>query len=373
MKVSELKPVIDLNPEYGVVLEGGGARGAYQVGAWKALEEAGVKIKALSGASVGSLNAALICMHDLEGALNLWTNLKFSQVMNTDDEKMQKLLHLNLPIVDTVQEVFRHVTNRGIDVTPLRNLIDSLLDEDKIRQSDRELYITILDIKKYKRLDVDCKTLPEGEIKNYLLGSAYFPLFKNVELNGNRFMDGGLVDNVPIDSLISRGYKDILVIRIYGIGFDKKVKIPDDVRVQTIAPQDKNLGNILDFESTNATRLIERGYLDACRFLYGLGGQDYCYVKPAIGELTALKRIFNLLDAKFDLIKEDFDIPEKDYETLRSVNEKFLPRLADSLEMGKEWNYIDLYARLLEYMMNRNKVPKNEIYSFEEMEAQALA
>ena len=43
----ELK--FDTEKEYGLVLEGGGARGAYQIGAWRALEEAGIKIKGVSG------------------------------------------------------------------------------------------------------------------------------------------------------------------------------------------------------------------------------------------------------------------------------------------------------------------------------------
>ena len=42
-----MKPVLDLEREYGVVLEGGGAKGAYQIGVWKALREAGVKIKGM--------------------------------------------------------------------------------------------------------------------------------------------------------------------------------------------------------------------------------------------------------------------------------------------------------------------------------------
>ena len=56
-----MKPVLDLTKEYGLVLDGGGARGAYQIGAWKALREAGVKIEAVAGTSVGALNGALIC------------------------------------------------------------------------------------------------------------------------------------------------------------------------------------------------------------------------------------------------------------------------------------------------------------------------
>ena len=55
-----MKPIIDLNKEYGLVFDGGGARGAYQIGAWKALKEAGIRIHAVAGTSVGALNGALI-------------------------------------------------------------------------------------------------------------------------------------------------------------------------------------------------------------------------------------------------------------------------------------------------------------------------
>ena len=57
-----MKPIIDLNKEYGLVFDGGGARGAYQIGAWRALSEAGVKVSAVAGTSVGALNGALVCM-----------------------------------------------------------------------------------------------------------------------------------------------------------------------------------------------------------------------------------------------------------------------------------------------------------------------
>lgn len=54
-----MKPIIDLNKEYGLVFDGGGARGAYQIGAWRALSEAGVKISAVAGTSVGARMAPL--------------------------------------------------------------------------------------------------------------------------------------------------------------------------------------------------------------------------------------------------------------------------------------------------------------------------
>ena len=80
-----MKLLLDLTKEYGLVLDGGGARGAYQIGAWKALREAGVHINAVAGTSVGALNGALICMGDLEKAEKIWSEMTFSRVMDVDD------------------------------------------------------------------------------------------------------------------------------------------------------------------------------------------------------------------------------------------------------------------------------------------------
>ena len=73
-----IKLQLDPTKEYGIVLEGGGAKGAYQVGAWAALLEAGIKIKGIAGTSVGALNGALMCMDDLREAEKLWDNISWS-------------------------------------------------------------------------------------------------------------------------------------------------------------------------------------------------------------------------------------------------------------------------------------------------------
>ena len=75
-----MRLTLDPSLEYGVVLEGGGARGAYQIGALKAVTEAGIRIGAVAGASVGALNGAFLCMGDLKAAEELWGNLAYSQI-----------------------------------------------------------------------------------------------------------------------------------------------------------------------------------------------------------------------------------------------------------------------------------------------------
>ena len=54
------------NREYGLVLAGGGTKGAYQVGVWKALCELGINVKAIVGASIGALNGELFLQNDIQ-------------------------------------------------------------------------------------------------------------------------------------------------------------------------------------------------------------------------------------------------------------------------------------------------------------------
>ena len=136
-----MKPIIDLNKEYGLVFDGGGARGAYQIGAWKALKEAGIRIHAVAGTSVGALNGALICMDDLKKAQDIWKSMSFSKVMNVDDGWMEGLFEREHKVKDVLSQIWSVVTAGGIDVTPLKELIHELVDEEKIRQSGKEFYL----------------------------------------------------------------------------------------------------------------------------------------------------------------------------------------------------------------------------------------
>ena len=220
----ELK--LDLTKEYGIVLEGGGAKGAYQIGAWKALREAGVRIKGIAGASVGSLNGALICMDDLEKAEDIWKNIEYSRVMDVSDETIKALKKKDFKALN-MQEIlnsgFQFIKDGGFDVTPLKNLIAEVVgDESRIRESDRELFAMTYSVSEHKELAVDVKSGEEGSVKDMLLASAYFLAFKNEKLGGKRYRDGGGFNNVPLGVLLDKGYEDIIVIRIYGWGFDSE-------------------------------------------------------------------------------------------------------------------------------------------------------
>ena len=85
---------LDNSKPYAIALEGGGAKGSYEVGVWQALEEAGIRYNAVSGTSVGALNGAMMAMRDLPRAIACWEDIRLSQIMALDDETEQDLSRL---------------------------------------------------------------------------------------------------------------------------------------------------------------------------------------------------------------------------------------------------------------------------------------
>ena len=155
-----MKPIIDMSKEYGLVFDGGGARGAYQIGAWKALVEAGVKINAVAGTSVGALNGALVCMGDVEKAEDIWSKMTFSTVMDVDDEWMERLFHKQTTIKEFLNEGWKRLKDGGIDITPLRNLIHEVIDEDAIRKSGKEFCLPTSSLSDFRELDLSVEDIP---------------------------------------------------------------------------------------------------------------------------------------------------------------------------------------------------------------------
>lgn len=333
----ELK--LDLSKEYALALEGGGAKGAYQIGAWRALREAGVRIRAVSGSSVGALNGAMIVMGDVKKAEEVWANIRYSQVLDVDDETMHnllngKLLKLDLrSALETVQDVVR---NRGLDITPLSNWIREVVDEPTVRASDMELYIVTYSLEQQKELELRARDIPEGQLHEMLLASSYLPFFHNERLAG-KYADGGVRDVLPLHVLLENGYKDIIALRLYGIGLERRTKIPKDVKLYTVAPT-VELGGVLDFNAAQSRANLTAGYFDAQRLLYGLRGRDW-YIDAQWDE----ERAYAYLAAQLRRCAA----AEGKTPTLRALHETLLPRLARALD-EREGDYRDLAHALLE-------------------------
>lgn len=366
-----MKLRIDLEKEYGIVLEGGGARGAYQIGVWKALRETGVKIRGVAGTSVGALNGALICMDDLEKAEEIWGTMTYSTIFQVDDPMIAKLKKFgvrSMKMTDAAAEFKRLFSDRGLDIAPLKKLLEETVDEERIRRSPRDFCAASFSVTDRKEEDFDVKEAPPGTMKDMMMASAYFPGFKQEKIGGKTYLDGGSVNNVPVDLLTDRGYKDIIVIRLYGIGVDRRkfMDIPADVTIHEITPG-RNLGGILEFDSARTKKNMKLGYFDGLRFLYGLCGRKY-YLDMPYSEAYYFGRIMSELDLfKIWLrpyVKEDEFAKLTGY---RVYTEKIFPFLAKKLRLCSEWDYRDLYSAVLELFAKKMQLEVYRVYTPDEI------
>ena len=354
-----MKPVIDLEKEYAIMLDGGGARGAYQIGAWKALREAGVKVNAVAGTSVGALNGAFICMDDVEKAEKVWSEITFSKVMDVDDIWMERLFRKENTLTEVLREIWKTLADGGVDVTPLRRLIHKNVDEKKIRQSGIEFCLMTFSVSDMKELDLSIEDIPEGMLEDFLLASAYLVGFKNEKLHGKTYIDGGVINNVPMGALVDRGYENIIQIRIYGPGREPKVHLTDEMNVYRIAPRVK-LGSIIEFHQKRSRQNMQIGYYDAKRMIYGLKGRIYyieqieeeCYYSTRISRLSEKER----METAFELRMPVGCTEEELYLTMLEACTKLL-----RIQKYKIYTERELYeqvCRRYEQMRDKREFPK---------------
>src|SRR6056297_2139164 len=110
--------IIDKSKEYGIVFTGGGTKGCYEIGAWKAFNELGLKVKAVAGTSIGAINGALYIQGDYDSAYKKWININVKDYLNSPDDNPVTLF------LSALKE-------KGIDTTPLKEMIKNTISEEK--------------------------------------------------------------------------------------------------------------------------------------------------------------------------------------------------------------------------------------------------
>ena len=351
----ELK--LDPNVTYALALEGGGARGAYQVGAWRAFREAGIRVSAVAGTSIGALNGALITLGDYETAEDLWENVTYSRIMDVDDQTMSGLIRGDLRGVslrEAAAQLGEIIRTRGIDTSKIRDLIRDKIDEAAVRASQTELYIVTVSLSDQKELELRAKDLEPGELHDMLMASAYLPVFRMEKLGGKLYADGGFRDVLPLHVLVENGYRNIIAVRIYGTGIERNIRIPRGTEVFTVAPRE-DLGGTMEYEPERTRRNMRLGYYDAKRMLYGLRGQTY-YIDAQWDEERArsfLSRAALRTGASLGW-------------TLRGVHERLLPALAKELDKEKG-GYLDMVTELLERAAAAQRLNVWQIWTEEEL------
>lgn len=175
---------------------------------------------------------------------------------------------------DILKTLWEKVKDGGVDITPLRNLIHQVIDEEQIRNCGKEFCLSTFSLTDKKELTLSVADIEDGLLEDFLLASAYLIGFKNEPLHGKKYTDGGIANNVPVNSLLERGYENLIVVRIHGPGWEQRVKFPEDGTFCEVSPRVK-LGSILEFSAKRSRQNLTIGYYDMKRMLYGLEGRIY--------------------------------------------------------------------------------------------------
>lgn len=251
-------------PQKALILAGGGAKGSYQVGVWQALQELGWTPDIITGASVGALNGCLFTMGKGKEAEQLWRGLEIHDVLEVPDSLKPE--ELNNFFLDVVR-------SGGLNVEPLADTIDRLIDEDAVRHSPIRFGLVMTELGTMRRVQCPVDTIPAGQIKDYLLGSsACFPALRPREIDGVKYIDGGWRDNMPLELAAAMGAEELLAVDVNGVGFTR----PNTTGLPTrIIRSHWNLGPTLDFAPDRAARNIALGYFDTMRRFGRMGGTAY--------------------------------------------------------------------------------------------------
>lgn len=276
-----------------LVLSGGGAKGAYEAGVASLLVERGVPIRLVAGSSAGALNAAMIADGRLDRLEALWRGLTRERVYSLRARVFFAGLlpgWLTLLTLDRAGSLF--------DPGPLRELIDTSLDLERIRSSSVRLLVVTTDLARREPRVFDNQTVT---LEALMAAAAVPGAFPAVDVGGALLVDGGLTGRAPVLEALAagpavaravvvmsyapeeRGMPPTTMRRALEEAFEMgmihqirrdvelaRLKFPG-VEVQLLTPSAPLALRPLDFEPAGIARALERGRADAAACLSDWG------------------------------------------------------------------------------------------------------
>ena len=256
----------------------------------------GIEISAVAGTSIGALNGAIIAQGDFETGYEWWQQMDTAMLFDIDKASIEK--HIGKQVSKNMLALWSKlikdmISSRGLDTKKIRDILEEVLDEEKIRKSGMELGLVTVSVTDWKPVEIFMGDIPNGKLIDYLMASANLPVFKLRPLDGKYYLDGGFYDNCPVNLLGRRGIKDIIAVRTFGLGRIRKVD--DDINVINILPS-KDLGKILIFDNDTIKENLKMGYYDVMRSFKNLRGNWY-YIEPVKNDADILDKLLALPQA----------------------------------------------------------------------------
>lgn len=285
----------------GLVFSGGGARGSYQVGVWKALNELNIKCDIVVGTSIGAINSAMYCQGDYKSLANMWNKIDFSFVFG-NSKTSKRANHKKKDSIFAQKKFF------GLKPEGLRKNIEKCLDLDKIYNSDIKYGLVVTKFPSLKMVEVCKDEIKKENFIDYLIASAtVFPFFKSQKINNKKYVDGGLHNPLPIDYAKKLGADKIIAVNISAIG--KNIKVKEDDNTIYIKPY-SNIGRPLNFSKENAQKIFKYGYNDTMKKFNKLDGKKFTFNNlkkhfTKSKEIPTLDKLIEIIDYLGTILKVD--------------------------------------------------------------------
>ncbi|WP_198133104.1 patatin-like phospholipase family protein [Sulfurospirillum arsenophilum] len=297
-----------MKPKLGIVLSGGGAKGAYEAGFLKALAEFNIQPHAIAGTSIGALNGAIYSANINTSTTavlieKIWQDMGNSNALQFDKKKV----FINLVEVITyfsplapVSKLAKFVqgfsvanSKKGLLTTrPIENILEKYAPLHKLKKG-LPFYIgltkshgNMIDILRLFEIEnlgstnfKKVQLLNEKDIYNAILASAALPIaFDAIKVDGTYYRDGCLGSinnewgNTPAHPLITEEKCTHIIVCHLNEGsfFNRHDPLFKDIAIIEIRPQSNTFSSILDplaFDVSKIDLWIEQGYTDSKKIL----------------------------------------------------------------------------------------------------------
>lgn len=249
-----------------LILSGGGGKGAYEIGVWKAMRELGVdkKIRAVSGASVGGLNGALFVQGDYDRARDIWLTMNAEKILDPRGFDLMEDLKAMVdrwPDVEAESLVKEGIFSRD----GLVQIIREELDVDRVAANGIPCCLACYNVTSNLMDYINVTGMKQNEMETILLATSALPgIFGPVRFGKSLYLDGGLKDNIPVRPLYNAGYRDFLVVHLSRHSLVDEEEFPGASMVQIVPSRDQGdfVTGTLDFSAEGAHRRMEEGYED---------------------------------------------------------------------------------------------------------------
>ena len=335
--------------ETALVLGGGGAKGAYEIGAMEALETLGIRAGSVFGASIGAMHAAMYAQGHIREAADLWKELQLRDMVTPESLELAEEAEDMFSRADKLLEfITRNAQKKGVDTTPLYQLMRRHVDETAVRASSVRFGLIVTKFPSLSAVQMPIGDMEPGSLHDWLMAScACFPAFPMKSIGEHRYIDGGFSDNVPVDMAIRTGARHVIAIDIgknrAHTAYDRR---PNITYIRTSHP----LGGLLSFDADRSARNRILGYNDTLR---------------AFGKMRGTAYSFDPIDAQALYTRaQDFIVRLTRFEAglRRKDDAPLFALLEDGLKPGAD--VIDYYLRAGELCASMLDIEPAQVFTF---------